>query len=1263
MKKIKQYLFLIALICLLTFTSKAQNAKYQFDNNFPEGISTNNSSKSGLSIRHGINTISIDNVSFNDISGQIISMSGLFLSNEAGKPNLPVISSHIAIPKGAEVSFTIKNSKTKTLKDIDILPAAEPQLDNDNSPTKHIKDNNIYDKNSFFPENQVVISDKMYIRDIEVVMLSITPFQYNPITKELIVTYDMEIEVNFKGGDRNIGDVRYRNSAWEQIIQDMIINNDILDKVDYQKFIKDAIDRNAEGCEYLIICPDNEEMLQLADSLKLFRNQQGILTKVVNIAECGGNDEDAIKNYIHNAYSNWEIPPSAVLLFGDHDTDGTKGIVSHVMYNHIDESYNPYISDNIYGDVNNDHLPDIVIARITGRDYDEMYHMINKNLSYERQPPTNFHFYDKPITAMGYQLERWFQLCSEVVGGFWRNALGKHPTRQNAIYEGTPGSRWSTYEMTNAVVNYFGPTSLDYIPTTMSHLTEWDANSTSVNEAINQGAFLIQHRDHGEKELWGEPSYSISAIKKLTNKDLTFVMSNNCLTGKFDYGGSDGCFAEAFHRHQYGALGLIAATQVSYSFVNDIYVWGVYDNMWPDFMPNYGTEHPSNFILPSYGNASGKYFLRQSSWVYGDYTKEITYYLFHHHGDAYMNLYTEMPQHLEISSLPVIKENSSEYTIKADKDATICLSANGEIIGLGIATGDNQIINITPQQRNTEIVLTVTKQNYYRHTEIIKVIPSTGPYLIFDDCVLNDENNNNQADFNEMSELNIALHNVGTEAISNVNVTLHSDSPYVEILNNNNTFGNINVNEIISLENTFKIKIKDNVLDQTKIYFNMEMTSGDMHYTDRFYITAMAPVMFASEKSMTDLNDNHINGINKGESAKFTFKIKNEGHSNSDTIAVYYNIMAPFVKVEENPILIEGLSAFDSINITFIINVDSVDCPEGAVLRDIIEVKSGYYTYEDEAKTSLGNIIEDFEDEELNTSVRWANNGSRPWVRDDSESFEGEYSFKSSSDNTSSISRLMLGIETEYDGHISFYFKNPDENDNLNFSIDNDITESINSDEWQYIEYNLEAGNHLIQWTFKNDDDEGHAFIDLIKLPAAPVFILQGIEGDDFIVIDTAYSSSYTVDYFEDAEYFWSIEPEDAAVMTANNNSIELLWNNDFVGKNLLLSAYAKDEDGTSGNIVRKTINFSHVSIDEIESEDISIYPNPADNKINIELHDEQIESAQIEIIDTTGRSIYINNTSSNNEISIDVSNLSKGIYFIKLNTEDRQYIQKFIKN
>ena len=171
-------------------------------------------------------------------------------------------------------------------------------------------------------------------------------------------------------------------------------------------------------------------------------------------------------------------------------------------------------------------------------------------------------------------------------------------------------------------------------------------------------------------------------------------MSCNCLTGRFNYKGDNGCFAEAFHRHQYGALGLIAATQVSYSFVNDVYVWGAYDNMWPDFMPTYGTQHATNFLLPAFGNAAGKYFLRQSSWT-DDGVKEITYYLFHQHGDPYMNLYSEVPQPLDVEMLPVLVAGSTEYQVKADEGATICLTANGQIIGFDIGTGSTQNITIT----------------------------------------------------------------------------------------------------------------------------------------------------------------------------------------------------------------------------------------------------------------------------------------------------------------------------------------------------------------------------------------------------------------------------------------------------------------------------------------------------------------------------------------------------------------------------------------
>ena len=98
--------------------------------------------------------------------------------------------------------------------------------------------------------------------------------------------------------------------------------------------------------QVMIITPDNEDFIQLADSIKKFRTEQGIPTEIFTVSQCGGNDQTAIRNFIRNAYNTWDMPPAAVLLLGDHNTDGTQGIVSYTMNNHPGgDSYNPYISD------------------------------------------------------------------------------------------------------------------------------------------------------------------------------------------------------------------------------------------------------------------------------------------------------------------------------------------------------------------------------------------------------------------------------------------------------------------------------------------------------------------------------------------------------------------------------------------------------------------------------------------------------------------------------------------------------------------------------------------------------------------------------------------------------------------------------------------------------------------------------------------------------------------------------------------------------
>ena len=151
--------------------------------------------------------------------------------------------------------------------------------------------------------------------------------------------------------------------------------------------------------------------------------------------------------------------------------------------------------------------------------------------------------------------------------------------------------------------------------------------------------------------------------------------------------------------------------------MNDVYVWGVFDNMFPDFMPDYGTTPESRGMLPAFGNAAGKFFLKYSSWPYNIENKEVTYNLFHMHGDAFTCLYSEVPQGLVVIHDPVQLAGLQTFTIQADEGALIAFSVNGEIIGIGTGTGLSEDIPIIAQNPPDFIDVVITKPNYFRYHE------------------------------------------------------------------------------------------------------------------------------------------------------------------------------------------------------------------------------------------------------------------------------------------------------------------------------------------------------------------------------------------------------------------------------------------------------------------------------------------------------------------------------------------------------------------
>ncbi len=1087
----------IVMLLLIASSVFAFAQKITLENNWgKQGATLLEQSKQGVTLNFSVKDYLISDTKVDREVMSTITTNGVLLQNSEGYPNVPGFSKYIAVPQGAKVVAKIVRKQVEKVQDIEIAPAPRIPLDTDIGPLSFKKNNEIYSLNSHYPKNIIEISEPLKIRGVDVVLISVSPFQYNPVTKELLVNKDIEIDITFEGGNGKFGEDRLRSRWWDPIIRDAVVN--------YASIPEKEINANKSretGCEYIIIVPDDPDFLRWADSIRIFRLKQGITTQVFTTTEIGGNTSAAIEAFIDNAYNTWDTPPAACLLMADYGTSGNT-ITSPVWDNYC-------ISDNYYSDVDEDMMPDVVTARMTAQNETHLETMVTKFLNHERNPPTNPGFYDNPITAMGWQTERWFQLCSEVVAGFFENSLGKSPVRENAIYQGSPGNSWSTAQNTSTVVNYFGENGLNYIPDSPGYLNDWGGNATRVNNDINSGAFVLQHRDHGNETGWGEPSYNMSSIDGLTNSDLVYVFSCNCLTGKFNY--SNECFAEKFHRYKYngnnsGALGILAATEVSYSFVNDTYTWGIYDNMWTDFMPDYGTTPESRGALPGFAAAAGKYFLQQSSWPYNTNNKEVTYYLFHHHGDAFMTLYTEVPIVNNIVHDNIILSGMDYFTIEANEGSLICLTVGETVIGLAESTGEPLDITIGQQEPGTMIDIVITLQNHYRYETTIEVIPPDGPYCMYADHVLvdSDGNNNGTAEFDEEIYYTLTMKNLGSEDAINVDVTLSTDE-YATFIDDSEIYDTIVIQGFETKENAYKIHVSDGIPDQHVLNFEVLATDGDdSTWTSTFKTVVYAPTITPDAMIIDDSQSGNNNGmLDPGEVADMRVKVRNTGHCNINNVICNLTAYNPYITVNSGAQTIPALGLFGASYAVFNVTVAD-DAPDAIIAEMLFNASAAGYSVDKTFYPKIGIFLEDWESGDF-SKYDWQDSGDEPWEVISLYPYEGMYHARSGvmGDNKTSELKITYDVLSSSDS-IKFWKKISSEPDfdELTFYIDNTAMQSWSgSESWTHESFPVTAGNHTFKWIYSKDfggiTGADCAWIDYIELPTMLVTTLFAGPDDD----------------------------------------------------------------------------------------------------------------------------------------------------------------------
>ncbi|WP_339886829.1 CotH kinase family protein [uncultured Flavobacterium sp.] len=135
------------------------------------------------------------------------------------------------------------------------------------------------------------------------------------------------------------------------------------------------------------------------------------------------------------------------------------------------------------------------------------------------------------------------------------------------------------------------------------------------------------------------------------------------------------------------------------------------------------------------------------------------------------------------------------------------------------------------------------------------------------------------------------------------------------------------------------------------------------------------------------------------------------------------------------------------------------------------------------------------------------------------------------------------------------------------------------------------------------------------------------------------------------ADFKFSAGGENCILSYANGTEVE----NIVFGAQTTDMGYARIPNGTGSFVIQApTFNANNESLSanqfELFNSSLKLYPNPTSNSLTISNNDFAIESVQV--INLQGQVLYKSNALNQNEVTIDLSNYSNGMYFVNVNNK-----------
>jgi hypothetical protein len=601
--------------------------------------------------------------------------------------------------------------ETSTLAGLLLMPQQPSPVDGDPSDERFTTppftiDEQAYAMDASFPAQPAGIREGGWMRDLRLLLVDVAPYAYNPSRREVtlhrLVHFRIRYESDGGGGGsgaflpaRAADPFESHNARGLQ--EAAVLNGNLL----YRDLVFQPAPLLRIGAELIIVTPPH--LLVEAERLAAWKREKGITTIVreaKSVAAGGvGTTKTEIRAFILDEYMEATPRPSYVLLFGDAEFVET-------FYRSSSGSLTTG-TDLDYGLMTpGDMVPDLGVARIPVDTEEQARVVVDKIIGYERTPPFTRSFYGRVamaayfqaadpeaglpgVTTRGYIRSVEQVRDALVPRGYSVERLYMSDTTYEPGYVGDPTPRF--YADLTPLPAAIGPAS--GFP--------WDATGDDVIDYVNDGCFLLVHRDHGSEDKWVKPELRTEDVSGMHNGSLLPVLfSIDCATGLFDNETAFGDYGttpagtyllEAMLRLEGGGVvGALGDTRDSPSWPNNVMLLGFADAVFPEVLPGEGTDRPIHRLADILNH--GKLAVMRAPFSMGAINSEVI--LWHAFGDPTLEMWTSPPEILPPDLTTRLESARRLVVTYPEPGAVITVMQHGLPLGRARVEAEEAVIDL-----------------------------------------------------------------------------------------------------------------------------------------------------------------------------------------------------------------------------------------------------------------------------------------------------------------------------------------------------------------------------------------------------------------------------------------------------------------------------------------------------------------------------------------------------------------------------------------